>query len=73
MKTFAQILNGKLHWKFEQEEAPDFAADILIVEITGISPEPQEGWEWDGNMIIAPLMPSASELAAQEQAALIKP
>lgn len=64
MKKFAQVLGGKLHWKFEQEKAPDFAADIQIVEITGIAPEPQEGWEWDGKKFIAPPMPSAAESLA---------
>lgn len=49
MRTFAQIFNGKLHWKFKQDEAPEFAADILIVEITGVAPEPEEGWEWDSD------------------------
>lgn len=64
MKKFAQVLGNKLHWKFEQERAPDFAADILIVEITGIAPEPQEGWEWDSKKFIAPPMPSAAEALA---------
>lgn len=62
MKKFAQVLNNKLHWKFEQEAAPAFASDIKIVEITGLSPEPQEGWDWDGKGFVSPPMPSAAEL-----------
>lgn len=54
MKTFAQILHGKLHWKFEQETAPEFAPEIQIVEITGLKPQPQEGWNWDGQKFSAP-------------------
>lgn len=65
MKKFAQVLNGKLHWKFEQDKAPDFAEDIQIVEITGITPEPQEGWWWDGQAFIAPLVQTPEELLAQ--------
>lgn len=54
MKTFAQILHGKLHWKFEQETAPEFAPEIQIVEITGMKPQPQEGWDWDEQKFSAP-------------------
>lgn len=54
MKTFAQILYGKLHWKFEQEAAPEFAPEIQIMEITGMKPEPQEGWDWNGKTFSAP-------------------
>lgn len=61
MKKFAQVLNNKLHWKFEQDSAPTFAADIKIVDITGVTPEPQEGWDWDGKGFISPPMPSAAE------------
>lgn len=64
MKKFAQVLNNKLHWKFEQEAAPAFSADIKIVEITGITPEPQEGWDWDGKGFVSPPMPSVAELLA---------
>lgn len=54
MKKFAQVLNNKLHWKFQQEQAPQFAPDIQIVEITGVTPEPQEGWDWNGTSFTAP-------------------
>ena len=71
MKKFAQVLNDKLHWKFEQDKAPDFAADIQIVEITGITPEPQEGWDWDGQAFIAPAAPDpVAVLAAVKTNAL---
>lgn len=64
MKKFAQVLNNRLHWKFEQEAAPAFASDIEIVEITGLTPEPQEGWDWDGKVFVSQPMPSAAELLA---------
>lgn len=57
MKKFAQIINNKLHWKFQQEQAPQFAPDIQIVEITNVSPEPQEGWDWNGTAFIPPPVP----------------
>jgi hypothetical protein len=61
MKKFAQVLNNKLHWKFEQEDAPAFAENILIVEITDKTPEPQEGWQWDGKKFLAPSTVSQAE------------
>ncbi|VVE76366.1 hypothetical protein PAN31117_05380 [Pandoraea anapnoica] len=44
MKTFAQILFGRLHWKFEAEERPEFAPGFVVTEISGFDPMPQEGW-----------------------------
>ena len=32
---FAQILHNKAQWIFEAEEKPEFAPDILLVDITG--------------------------------------
>lgn len=46
MKRYAQILWGKAHWVFEAEEAPEFAPDIVIVDITD-NPEIQEGWDYN--------------------------
>jgi hypothetical protein len=46
MKIFAQIINNKLHWKFEAEVAPQFAPDVVIMEITGMNPIPEEGWSF---------------------------
>jgi hypothetical protein len=64
MKKFAQVLNNRLHWKFEQSLQPEFAPEILIVEITGLVPEPQEGWGWDGKQFLAPPTPSVEETFA---------
>lgn len=46
MKKFAQIENSKAHWIFEAEEKPDFAANIVIIDITG-NDNAQEGWDYD--------------------------
>lgn len=56
MKKYAQILNDKLHWKFEREEQPDFSDEIFILEITGTTPEPMEGWTWNGIEFIPPVV-----------------
>lgn len=61
MRKFAQVLAGRLHWKFEQEAEPQFAPEIVIIEITTMAPEPQEGWEWDGRKFIAPPPPPLEE------------
>lgn len=47
MKRFAQIYNKKAHWIFEAETKPEFAPDIILVDITNLSPQPQEGWDYD--------------------------
>lgn len=72
MKKFGQVLNNKLHWKFEQEQRPEFAPEILIVEITGLVPEPQEGWEWNGKQFLAPPTPSVEETFAVLKDAAIR-
>jgi len=46
MKRFAQIEYGKAHWVFEAEEKPEFAPNIVLIDITD-RPEIQEGWSYD--------------------------
>ena len=46
MKRFAQIEYGKAHWVFEAEEKPEFAPNIVLIDITD-RPEVQEGWSYD--------------------------
>lgn len=43
MKKYVQILNGKAHWIFESETVPQFAPNIVLVEIPLASPV-KEGW-----------------------------
>ena len=63
MKTFAQILNGALHWKFQAESRPDFAPNIELVDITGYAPEPVVGAVWDGKTFATPAAPSDDKRA----------
>jgi len=52
MKKFAQILYGKAHWIFEAEVKPEFSPDIVLVEITDLATQPQEGWDYiDGQFM----------------------
>jgi hypothetical protein len=67
MKVFAQVQDDRLHWKFEQEEQPEFAPDLVIIEITGVSPMPQEGWGFDGTEFMPPPPPSTEEVIARVQ------
>ncbi|MEK3933990.1 hypothetical protein MKY41_01615 [Sporosarcina sp. FSL W7-1349] len=46
MKRFAQIELEKVHWIFEAEERPEFAPNIVLVDITD-QPDVQEGWHYD--------------------------
>ncbi|MGE6515207.1 hypothetical protein [Lysinibacillus sphaericus] len=43
---FAQILYDKAHWIFEADEKPEFAPNIVLVDITG-QDEIKEGWDYD--------------------------
>lgn len=42
----AQILYDKAHWIFESDEKPDFAPDIVLIDISGRN-DIQEGWGYD--------------------------
>lgn len=44
---FAQVLNEKAHWIFESETEPQFAPNIVIVEITPAMGDVREGWNYD--------------------------
>lgn len=46
MRRFALIQNNKAHWVFEAEQKPEFAPDIVLIDITD-HPEVQEGWDYD--------------------------
>ena len=52
---YAQILNGQAHWVFESGEKPEFAPNIVLVEV---GPEVQEGWRWDGKKFTPPQSPN---------------
>lgn len=43
---FAQILNNWVHWVFEAAEKPEFAPNIVLVDITD-NPVVVEGWKYD--------------------------
>lgn len=43
MKRFAQINNDKVHWIFDSEEKPNFAPNIVLIDITGNNTV-KEGW-----------------------------
>lgn len=48
MKRFAQIYNEKAHWIFETEEKPEFAPDIILIDITDSKyNNVREGWNYN--------------------------
>jgi hypothetical protein len=66
MSTFAQVLDGQVHWVFQAEIMPQFAPDIVILNITDVNPQPQEGWSYDATtdtysepVAPAPITPAA--------------
>ncbi|WP_431808813.1 hypothetical protein [Lysinibacillus sphaericus] len=72
---FAQILYNKAHWIFEADEKPEFAPNIVLVDITS-KPDVQEGWDYNNEtgeftapIIIEPTpiepQPTVEEMQAQ--------
>lgn len=54
MKTFVQIVDGRVHWKFRSEQAPKLPAGVVLLDVTDVSPQPREGWTFDrGNFVPA--------------------
>ena len=58
MRKYAEMKNGKIHSIFPPEnyKGPDhtpeqirelFAPNVMMIEITGMSPMPQIGWRFD--------------------------
>ncbi|HHY27704.1 MAG TPA: hypothetical protein GX523_13360 [Desulfitobacterium dehalogenans] len=47
--NLCQIANGLAWWIFESETMPEFAnaPGMLIKDITGLDPQPKEGWVYD--------------------------
>jgi hypothetical protein len=69
MKTFIQLSadGAKAHWKFQAEEAPVFAKEIILVDITDLQPQPEEGWLYDGAKFTPPPPPPLEELLIKLQ------
>lgn len=63
MKKFAQILHNKAHWIFEAEEKPEYAPDIVLVDITD-KLDIQEGWDYDSEtgVFTEPVRPEPIEV-----------
>lgn len=57
---FAQIQNNRAHWVFEADAKPEFAPNIVLVDITD-KPEVQEGWKYIDGKFIDPT-PTLNEL-----------
>ncbi|MGH4125588.1 MAG: hypothetical protein ACREV6_21970 [Clostridium sp.] len=75
MKDFAQIYKSKVHWIFKAEVKPDFAPNIVLVEITG-NAEIKEGWDYDETTKtfrehVEPIIVQPVDLAKVEMAELI--
>ncbi|MGH4125282.1 MAG: hypothetical protein ACREV6_20385 [Clostridium sp.] len=75
MKKFAQIVGNRAHWIFEAEEKPDFASNIVLVEITG-NEGIEGGWDYDEKTKtfsehLEPIIFQPVDLAKVEMAELI--
>lgn len=64
MFTYAQILNGQVHWIMAHEAdltnlyAQYFNAhDVTFVDITTLVVQPEVGWSYDGTNFTSPVVP----------------
>lgn len=57
---FAQIQDNRAHWVFEADVKPEFAPNIVLVDITDKA-EVKEGWKYIGGEFIDPT-PTLDEL-----------
>lgn len=53
MKKYAQIVDNKVHGVFDYEVLPEFAPNIIMVDITNLTSQPNIGDTYDGNNFIA--------------------
>jgi hypothetical protein len=61
-RIYAQIVNGKFHWKFTQAELPEWNFDAFtVVDITDMNPMPTEGDTWNGVEFVTPVQLAASK------------
>ena len=67
MYRYAQILNGKVHWIFEDDMTLEEIGQtkynleqIQLVDITNIT-DAQEGYEYDGVKFIVPFIPQPTQ------------
>lgn len=65
-KRFAQIQDNKVHWVFEAEKMPQFAPDIVLLDITDY-PQVAEGWGFVNGGFVDPT-PTLDELKAAKKA-----
>lgn len=63
---FAQILYDRAHWIFEADEKPEFAPNIVLVDITSKS-DVQEGWDYNRETgeFTAPVIPEPTPIEPQ--------
>lgn len=63
---FAQILFDKAHWVFEADEKPEFAPNIVLVDITNRN-DIQEGWDYNDRTgeFTAPTIPEPTPVEPQ--------
>ncbi|WP_342557584.1 hypothetical protein [Lysinibacillus sp. FSL P4-0201] len=65
MKRYAQVLWDQAHWIFEADEKPEFAPNIILVDITGRD-DIQEGWDYNNETgeFTAPVIPEPTPIDA---------
>lgn len=66
-RTYAVIQDGKAHWIFTKEQLPEWNDEMQVVDITGVQPQPLEGWDYDGTAFSPPATPVPDTTARAEE------
>ena len=68
-RTYAQVLQGRLHLLFTADDLPEWSDvtepaethtvfTIQAVDVTDLNPQPEPGWLWNGTAFVAPTAPA---------------
>lgn len=64
-KRYAIIQGGRCHWKFDITTLPEWHDELQVVDITGVTPEPEEGDIFDGTSFSKPVVSQVAERVRQ--------
>ncbi|OEC01591.1 hypothetical protein GY31_12340 [Lysinibacillus sphaericus] len=66
MRRYAQIVDNKAYWIFEEVKRPPYPDDLLFIDITGRN-DIQEGWDYNSETgeFTAPVIPEPTPIEPQ--------
>lgn len=66
MRRYAQVVDNKVYWIFEEVERPPYPDDLLFIDITDRN-DIQEGWDYNNETgeFTAPVIPEPTPIEPQ--------